>query len=88
MINDLRKFIEKIKKQAKIVKYREVFHEKMQKRVQIVQKYKCRDDRRVVLMLNRNAVVVQKFFEERAGKPSPYIKIKKPKTVKYSEVFG
>ena len=42
-----------------------------------MQKYKCRDDRRVVLMLNRNAVVVKKFFEERAGKPSPYIKIKK-----------
>ena len=52
-------------------------------------KYKCRDDRRVVLLLNRNAVVVKKFFEERAGKPSPYIKRRKkqPKIVKYREVF-
>jgi hypothetical protein len=41
------------------VKYREVLLKKCKKSANSA-KYKCRDDRRVVLMLNRNAVAVKK----------------------------
>ena len=47
------------------------------KKSAISAKYKCRDDRRVVFLLNRNVDVDKKFFEEGQGNPTPTLKEEK-----------